>query len=692
LNFKSLTSEILKLLFTNLLALISIVCCGQDLCLNNSYALGGFDLSSSTVCLPQTLSVIDRSGGSKLRYVFNYLGEGIDEVNTIATTQTSFDYASLAIAPEIFTVLQIGELNGKPTIACKNVTVRPSNVAVYSFTPCESSGTLAINIPQTALNDFDSYEILLNGSLIRSVTSSQLPIQEIRNTGLPAQLKVEGKYNLASKGCSTPIPSSTVTPFFSVIGGVDRPFNPNISEVKLISPTKVNLKFSGAYHPSSFSTEQYKLYGYPSGTLPNPSNVSVSNIVPGRYTLTLTDSTKSYCFSVQRDKTACGNFREYSTEICTIPLKTVTFSPYRHKLDWVRYQNVLFGIPNNIISNISAVQQILSTENGTYLTPIAISSNLATHTINPIDCKKRYCYRLQVKTSGQISFLKFQGQSISNLICLDRAGLTAPVPEDVYVSTNDDNKNAIYFNGTPSWPIEVEKWMLYKYNNSNYSKYDSTNHPANLVLDPQVVDSKASYKVAYLDKCGTPSVLSDSVSSVYVTFKEPNQLVWNKDLPFDQLGIDSYEVQYFDESSNSVRKSVKESNTEHGVGFEGYENEVKLRVKTLPDNGSTRFSYSNILTVNVPSNLILPNVFTPNGDLQNDLLSLKGNTNSVKSYSLEIFNSFGEKILHFKDPKETWDGTLNGKSVPVGVFFYKMRVVLNNNEILRKEGALDILK
>lgn len=691
LNFKILILQNLKLIFTYIFTMAVLAGHSQDLCLSSSYAMGDFDLSSSSICLPQTLSVIDKTGASNVKYVFNYQGESIDEVYSLASSQTSFDYTNLVKMPETFTVLQIGEINGKVSVACKNVVVRPSDVAVYSYTPCELNGTVAINIPQTSLNDFDSYQITLNSQVI-TATRSQLPFQTIQNSILPAQIKVEGKYTVASKGCSNPVPTATITPFFSVLGGVDRPFNPNISELKLITPSKVSVKFSGAYTGSSLSTEQYKLYGYPSGTLPNPSNILVSNIISGRYTLTIPDSTKSYCYSVQREKTACGNIAEFSSEICTLPLKTVVFAPYKHKLDWIRYQNLLFGVPNNPINNISVTQQILSTENNIPVNPVSISANLATHTVNPIDCKKRYCYRLQAKTSGQISFLKFQGQSTSNLICLDRSGFVAPIPEEVYVSTNQDNQNAVSFDKTPSWPIDIEKWMLYKLVTSEYKKYDSTSHPSDFVLDKKVVDNQESYKIAYVDRCGTSSVLSDSVSSVFLRFDEPDRLIWNKDLPFENFGIDRYEVEYFDENSTSIRKTKPESKPEHSISFDGYENEIKFRLKILPDVGSNVISYSNIISVNVPSNLILPNVFTPNGDLVNDLLAIKGNTNSVKTFSLEIFNRLGEKILNFTNPKDTWDGTLKGKTAPFGVYFYKMLVSLNNGEVLKKEGTLEILK
>ena len=71
---------------------------------------------------------------------------------------------------------------------------------------------------------------------------------------------------------------------------------------------------------------------------------------------------------------------------------------------------------------------------------------------------------------------------------------------------------------------------------------------------------------------------------------------------------------------------------------------------------------------------VLPNVFTPNGDDQNDVLRPLTNR-FVSSIDLSIVNRWGVTVFETEDPAIGWDGTdLNGEDVPDGTFFYQCRV------------------
>lgn len=662
----------------------------QDLCQQTSYTKGDFDLSSLTLCLPQILTVTNTSTAISVKYIFDYQGEDIDEARFLATNQASFDYSSRVKRPETITVLQIGDINGKTSIACKNLTVRPSNVPVYSYTTC-TNNNLVVNLPQNPLNDFDEYEISINNSLT-TITQSQLPFEAIKNTTLPAQLRVQGKYLDPAKGCQTPAAVENVSSYLASLGGIDRPYHPNISKLRLDTPTKASFTFTGAYHASNQTTDQYKLYVYPSGSLPNPSSVTMVNILPGKYTSIISDSTKSYCFFVKRETNVCGLVPEQSAEICTIPLKKAAFVPYRYDLEWVKYPSLLFGLGSSGLSNLSINQQITRIENSSNLHTILLSPNAFTHSDYTINCKKKYCYRLKVNTTGQFDFFKFTGQSISNMICVDRSAIIPNSTSEVYVSTNPNNQNAVFFNKQPTWPIEIDRWILYKNDGRAYTKFDSLSHPTDFVSDTSLVSKSESYKISYVDKCESQSILSDSVASTFLSFKEPNQLAWNIELPFDKSGIGLYEVLYFNENSNTIKLTKQESNNQHEISFKEYDLKAKFRLKTISDNSPLSFSYSNTIIVDVPGSLNLPNIFTPNGDLINDILSVKGDSDNLLTFSLEIFNRFGEKIAQISNPKESWDGTIKGKVASAGIYLYRLSAILKNGETLTKDGIIELMR
>jgi gliding motility-associated-like protein len=353
---------------------------------------------------------------------------------------------------------------------------------------------------------------------------------------------------------------------------------------------------------------------------------------------------------------------------------------------------MLFGLPNNFISNIAVNQQIVRIENSSSVSPISISQNAFTYTDNTIDCKNKYCYRLKINTSGQVSFLKYSGQSISNMVCLDRSEVIANVPTDVFLSTNTDNQNAVFFNKTPNWPIDVNRWILYKKVGNQYKKIDSLANSSDFVLDKTTAMRPESYKIGYIDKCESKSVISDSVRSVFLSFQDPNLLSWNVGLPFDKSGIGLYEMQYIEENSSNIKIVKIESGTNHEADFKDYEENVKFRLKIESDGSPVKASYSNIFKVDIPSNWIFPNIFTPNDDTVNDLFGVKGKFDSLPIFSLEIFNRFGEKIVQFSSSKDSWDGKIKGKAAPVGIYFYRMSAKLKNGEAVDKDGILELIR
>lgn len=78
------------------------------------------------------------------------------------------------------------------------------------------------------------------------------------------------------------------------------------------------------------------------------------------------------------------------------------------------------------------------------------------------------------------------------------------------------------------------------------------------------------------------------------------------------------------------------------------------------------------IIVSPPINI--DNTFTPNGDGINDYWDIKGLI-AYTDATVDIFNRYGQKIFHSLGYPKAWDGTYNGKPLPVGVYYY----VINTN-------------
>ena len=66
------------------------------------------------------------------------------------------------------------------------------------------------------------------------------------------------------------------------------------------------------------------------------------------------------------------------------------------------------------------------------------------------------------------------------------------------------------------------------------------------------------------------------------------------------------------------------------------------------------------------------NIFTPNGDNKNDIFKLRGLGFCNTTYTMEIFNRWGQKVYSGTYPGDNfWDGnTLSGEKADEGVYYY----------------------
>ncbi|MFD2569773.1 gliding motility-associated C-terminal domain-containing protein [Spirosoma soli] len=73
--------------------------------------------------------------------------------------------------------------------------------------------------------------------------------------------------------------------------------------------------------------------------------------------------------------------------------------------------------------------------------------------------------------------------------------------------------------------------------------------------------------------------------------------------------------------------------------------------------------------------LVLPNVFTPNGDGKNDVFEAARCPRFVEGVELVIFNRWGAKVYEASSPSVNWDGrSSSGSELPSGLYYYQVRV------------------
>lgn len=90
-------------------------------------------------------------------------------------------------------------------------------------------------------------------------------------------------------------------------------------------------------------------------------------------------------------------------------------------------------------------------------------------------------------------------------------------------------------------------------------------------------------------------------------------------------------------------------------------------------NKSETINNTVVFLGNVVSEIIVPNVFTPNGDEKNDEISFSG-VDPNAEYSWTIFNRWGRKVFESTDQSKTWDGTnmFNSNELEDGLYYYEL--------------------
>jgi gliding motility-associated-like protein len=112
-------------------------------------------------------------------------------------------------------------------------------------------------------------------------------------------------------------------------------------------------------------------------------------------------------------------------------------------------------------------------------------------------------------------------------------------------------------------------------------------------------------------------------------------------------------------------------------------------VKVLDENYCSNTALVDIKS-SCPGTLFLPNAFTPNGDGKNELFFPV--TRNVKSFTMQIYNRWGEMIFETDDVNKAWDGKYNNEFVLPDVYAYSIIYTGTNDLVQITKGNVTVLK
>ncbi len=115
---------------------------------------------------------------------------------------------------------------------------------------------------------------------------------------------------------------------------------------------------------------------------------------------------------------------------------------------------------------------------------------------------------------------------------------------------------------------------------------------------------------------------------------------------------------------------------------------AKTTTYTLTVTDANGCAASDEMTIIVQKKLSVPNAFTPNNDGVNDTWEII-NIESRQDVKMEVFNRWGNKVYESIGYPRSWDGTVEGKELPMNTYFY---VISLEGGRQRLTGAVSIIR
>jgi gliding motility-associated-like protein len=252
--------------------------------------------------------------------------------------------------------------------------------------------------------------------------------------------------------------------------------------------------------------------------------------------------------------------------------------------------------------------------------------------------------------------------TLRKIIAMDDSisfGIT-PVPAEIcYGKTVQySNLSTGGFNTTYTWTL----------NNAN-------GQTGNTATYTHVIVGGNSIKLEAVNRCGM-----DSVRYAFTVLP----------LPKVNLGEDSIimcpgEVRMIgiNQAADSIFWSTGERDKD-SISIDGLTSPIRVQVY----NKGCLATDSVLVSTNC--DVFIPTAFSPNNDGYNDLFNMM--RNSVKSYTLKVYNRWGELVFQTNDIANSWDGTYKGIPCPVDSYTYIATGVRFNNEPFSLKGTVTLLR
>ncbi len=319
----------------------------------------------------------------------------------------------------------------------------------------------------------------------------------------------------------------------------------------------------------------------------------------------------------------------------------------------------------------------------------------------------KYCFRLRSYTS------RSDLTSTSNTMCVEVKFAPAPLFGDFRRLTYVTDQESVLLEFLVEDPVEGAGYVIQRLDpdENTFFSLDTLFSPETLIgfMDEEhMADLRSeTYRVVFMDSCRVSSFETHDISTVYArvnTISDSENLVeWNlydgwEHGVFEYLiarrlqGMNDFEiigrVDPFTSSYIDILSGLTEIEQAGEISYiiRAMENPTDL----VPE---PEFVLSNIATLERETEVFIPNAFKPSSDIPvNRIFKPVFSYFTPGSYSLSIFNRWGEEIFSTSDYQSGWDGSYKTGQARAGVYSYIIRYTDHSGAAFEKMGTVLLVR
>ena len=230
------------------------------------------------------------------------------------------------------------------------------------------------------------------------------------------------------------------------------------------------------------------------------------------------------------------------------------------------------------------------------------------------------------------------------------------------------------FDGILPWDLEfyngLDTIIRNNLTNNNYSYV--TNQEGNYQIISVIDNNNCVSNIS-----GSASVVLNQMPEASINIKE--FILYIGDTLYLEL-LNSYSTyQWYNQNDELISNNPILNVFEQGEYY----------VFVIDENGCSDYSNSTVVNVVPRSEIFVPNSFTPNSDKHNELFII--HAQNIKSFSLKIFDRWGDLLFESNDINKYWDGFYLGKKVEQNKYMYQIDIVGEDNIPFSKSGIINVI-